>query len=163
MNKTLITFFTVLFCLTSSVSWSTEYKDLAERDGIFYKKFSDIPFTGKISGKKTGSFKNGKKDGSWIEYHKNGQLYYKGNYKLGLAEGSIVAYHNNGKLWYKGNYKNGLLNGQWVTYFYNGKLSMKYILHLEILKKSMKLKEWIRETLNFFIVSIIILKNIQEC
>ena len=125
MNKTLITFFTVLFCLTSSVSWSTEYKDLAERDGIFYKKFSDIPFTGKISGKKTGSFKNGKKDGSWIEYHKNGQLYYKGNYKLGLAEGSIVAYHNNGKLWYKGNYKNGLLNGQWVTYFYNGKLSMK--------------------------------------
>ena len=80
MKNLLITFFTVLFCLTSSVGWSLEYKDLVKRDGVYYKKFTDVPFTGKITGKTTGSFKNGKLDGSWVAYYDNGQLNFKGNY-----------------------------------------------------------------------------------
>jgi len=32
--------------------------DLVERDGIHYKKFSDAPFTGKITGHTQGSFKS---------------------------------------------------------------------------------------------------------
>ena len=30
--------------------------DLVEREGIHYKKFSYVPFTGKVTGKKQGSF-----------------------------------------------------------------------------------------------------------
>ena len=33
--------------------------DLVERDGLTYKKFSDVPFTGKVTGNTQGSFKDG--------------------------------------------------------------------------------------------------------
>jgi len=66
MKKVFSIFFTVLFCLTSSVGWSLEYKDLVKRDGIYYEKFTDVPFTGKVDGKTTGYFKNGKRDGSCV-------------------------------------------------------------------------------------------------
>ena len=68
--KLLITFFTVLFCLTSSVGWSFEFKDLIERNGVYYKKLSDVPFTGEVTGKYQGSFKNVKREGSWIYYRR---------------------------------------------------------------------------------------------
>ena len=126
MNKTLITFFTVLFCLTSSVGWSLEYKDLVKRDGIFYNKFSDVPFSGKTTGQLQGSFKNGMKDGSWIKYHKNGQLQYKGNYKNGKRESSWIDYWENGQLQYKGNYKNGKEEGAWVVYHEDGTVWLKF-------------------------------------
>ena len=83
MNKILITFFTVLFCLTSSIGWSVKLYELVERDGIYYKKFSDIPFTGKIESRKigTGNYKNGKREGSWVSYWNSGKLKDKGIYK----------------------------------------------------------------------------------
>ena len=39
--------------------------DLVERDGVHYKKFTQVPFTGEVTGKEQGSFKNGKKEGFW--------------------------------------------------------------------------------------------------
>jgi len=39
---------------------------LVKRDGIYYEKFTDVPFTGKVDGKTTGYFKNGKRDGSCV-------------------------------------------------------------------------------------------------
>ena len=44
--------------------------DLVERDGIHYKKFSDVPFTGKSQ----GSFKNGKRYGPWVSYNEDGTV-----------------------------------------------------------------------------------------
>ena len=59
--------------------------DLVEREAIYYKKFTDVPFSGKVTGKKEqGSFKNGKKEGPWVNYYDNGQLTYKGDYKNGV-------------------------------------------------------------------------------
>ena len=46
---------------------------LVERNNLYYKKFTNVPFTGEISGEKNGSFKKGKKDGEWLSYHENGQ------------------------------------------------------------------------------------------
>jgi hypothetical protein len=74
MNKLIATFFTIIFCLTSSICWSELWKDLVERDDIFYKKFTDVPFTGKIEGKKDGVMNNGKKEGRWISYYDNWEL-----------------------------------------------------------------------------------------
>ena len=125
MNKTLITFFTLLFCLTSSVVWSLEYKDLVVRDGVYYKKFTDIPFTGKVTGQEQGSIKNGKKDGSWIEYWDNGKLRTKGNYKNGYREGLWVEYSHKGKLTSKGNYMDTMRVGFWEIYWENGQLMEK--------------------------------------
>ena len=112
MNKTFITLFTLLFCLTSSVGYSQntvceytgfscpeiDFKELIKKDGLFYKKFTDVPFTGKITGNSQGSFKNGKRDGSWVWYHKNGQLSSKGDYKNGKKEGSWVYYKEDGTI-----------------------------------------------------------------
>ena len=120
MNKTLITFFTILFCMTSSVGYSQniicektgytcpeiDIKDLVERDGLHYNKFSDVPFTGKVKGKTQGSMKNGKKDGSWIGYFDNGQLHYKGDYKNGKREGYWV-WNNSVMSGWTGTYKDG--------------------------------------------------------
>ena len=125
MKTFIITFFTVLFCLTSSVGWSLEYKDLVERDGLFYKKFSDVPFTGKTAGQEQGSFKNGKRDGSWLSYWANGKLKSKGNYKNDNLEGSWTEYYDNGQLFYKGKYKDWLEEGYWVMYWENGQLKSK--------------------------------------
>ena len=125
MNKILITFFTILFCLTSSIGWSLSLNDLFEIKGIYYNKLTEVPFTGKIDGKKKGSFKNGKRDGSWIGYWANGKLQSKTNHKNGKLEGSWVSYHLNGQLRDKGQYKNGLKDGSWFSYFGNGQLSSR--------------------------------------
>jgi len=125
MKKIPLTFFTIIFCLTSSVGWSLEYKDLVERDGVYYKKFSDVPFTGKTTGQEQGSFKNGKKDGSWIEYWDNGQLNYKGDFKNGNLDGSYISYWDNGQLLTKGNWKNGKEEGYWVYYNKDGTINIK--------------------------------------
>ena len=70
--------------LVSFPSWGLTMDDLVERDDLYYKKFTDVPFTGEIDeGLKRGNFKNGRKEGPWIGYHENGQLHYKGEYKNG--------------------------------------------------------------------------------
>ena len=115
------TLLTILFIsLLSSPSWSVTLGDLVHREGIYYEKFTDVPFTGKVTGKEQGSFKNGVKDGTWVSYHKNGQLESKGNFKNGEAEGAWVRYWGNGQLFYKGNFKNGKYNGTWVAFNEDG-------------------------------------------
>ena len=84
--KTLKTLLTILFIsLLSSPSWSETMDGLVEREGLYYEKFTNVPFNGKVTGQEQGSFKNGKRNGAWVGYHKNGQLRYEGNYKNGKS------------------------------------------------------------------------------
>ena len=87
---------------------SLDFRDLVKRDGLYYKKSTEVPFTGKVTGKKQGSFKNGKKDGLWVRYHSNGQLWGKGTYMNGKRDGSWFWYQDNGELWSKGTFKDGV-------------------------------------------------------
>ena len=64
--------------------------NLVVRDSLYYKKFSDVPFSGKVTGIEQGSFKNGKKEGPWESYHPNGQLSYTGTWKDGEFAGPWV-------------------------------------------------------------------------
>ena len=48
--------------------------DLVTTRSPYYKKFIDIPLTGKVTGKKQGTLTNGKWDGPWVSYYDNGQL-----------------------------------------------------------------------------------------
>ena len=83
--------------------------DLMKRDGFYYREFTDVPFTGKVTGKEQGSFKNGKKDGPWVYYHKDGQLRYKGNWKDDKMDGPWVAFNKDGTILdLTGTYKNGV-------------------------------------------------------
>jgi len=101
---------------------SLDAKDLVKRDGVYFKKRTDIPFTGKVTGKEHGELKKGKKHGPWVKYWDNGQLSSKGNYKDGKKDGPWVTYHNNGQLSEKVTYKDGKWDGPWVSYNKNGQL-----------------------------------------
>ena len=50
MKKLTLTFLTILFCLTSSVVWSKTVSDddLVERNGLLFKKFKEVPFSGQV-------------------------------------------------------------------------------------------------------------------
>ena len=111
--------------LLSSPSWSETLSDLVFRDGLYFKKFTDVPFTGKLTGNPQGSFKNGQREGAWVHYYENGQLEYKGNYKNGYQENTWISYYENGQLYYKGNFKNGWLEGAWVWYYDDGQVNNK--------------------------------------
>ena len=84
--------------------------DLERREDGFYKKSTDVPFTGKTTGQTQGTYKDGILDGPWVRYYDDGQLYEKGDYKNGKEEGSWVRYHDNGQSdqFYSGTYKNGV-------------------------------------------------------
>jgi hypothetical protein len=120
MKKLTLSILTCLIFLTPNMVMSETMDDLVGREGLYYKKFTEVPFTGKITGKSQGAIKIGKPDGAWVEYHSNGQLFYKGNYKNGEEEGAWVRYHYNGQLSSKGNYKNGEKEGAWVVYKKDG-------------------------------------------
>ena len=54
-------FLVILIFLLSTPIWSENLTidDLVERDNLFYKKFTNIPFSGEISGSENGKFQNG--------------------------------------------------------------------------------------------------------
>ena len=119
--KPITTLVAILFIsLLSSPSWSAALGDLVERDGLYYKQFTDVPYTGKVTGGEQGSVKDGEREGSWVGYHENGQLSSKGNWDNGKEEGAWVYYYESGQLQSKGNYKNGEKVGAWVGYYKNG-------------------------------------------
>ena len=107
---------TILFVsFLSSPSWCETFTidDLVKRDGLYYEKFTDVPFTGNISGKTKGKIENGKADGPWRDYYKNGQLNSKGNYKAGNMDGDWVIFYETGQLLSIGSYKDGKKDNLW--------------------------------------------------
>ncbi|MDA9975829.1 hypothetical protein N9F34_03270 [Alphaproteobacteria bacterium] len=79
-----------------------KYGDLVEREGLYYEKFYDEPFTGKTVGIRQDTFHRGKRHGQTVGYHENGQLFLKTTYKNGKQEGQLVGYHEKGQLGWKG-------------------------------------------------------------
>ena len=114
--------------LLTSVSWSkdVDYNDLVKRNGLYYEKFTNEPFTGKTTGRIQKNYINGKFEGEWLEYYENGQLKIKRNYKDDKLEGESLWYHKNGQLESKGNFKDDKKEGEWLHYRSNGKLWRKY-------------------------------------
>ena len=103
--------------------------DLMIKDGLYYKNYYKIligvPFTGKVTGKEQGSFRNGKKEGLWVYYHDNGQLWKSGTFTDGKEDGPWVHYEEDGQLLMKGTYKDGKEDGPWFSYHDNGQLWWK--------------------------------------
>ena len=121
-NKTLVLASLVLMVLLfPALALGETMDDLVYRDGRYYKKFTDDPFTGNITGKtEQGTIRNGKKEGLWVYYYDNGQLSYKVTYKDNKKDGPYVNYYDNGQLGSKGTYKNGKEDGRWVRYWSDG-------------------------------------------
>lgn len=115
--------------LSATLSWADglTIDDLVERDGLHYKKFTNEPFTGKVSGKENGKFKNSKKDGEWLDYFSDGQLFRIKTFKDGEENGLAKQFRHSGQLHWEGNYKEGNKHGEWKYYFDDGVLTQSQI------------------------------------
>ena len=111
-----------LMSMLSSPSLGETTDDLVLRAGLYYKKFTAVPFTGDIEGRWQGTMKDGKKEGLWHFYHENGQLKRKGEFKNGWMQGPWVRYWDNGQLSLKGGYKNGKKEGVFEAFDRKGKI-----------------------------------------
>ena len=96
--------------------------DLVKRNDLYYKKFTDVPFTGEVSGLENGKFKNGKRNGKWLSYYETGQLSFKENYKDGELDGLFESYRKTGQLHYSWIFKDGVKEGLYQEYNEDGSL-----------------------------------------
>jgi antitoxin component YwqK of YwqJK toxin-antitoxin module len=72
-------------CPVSGPAWGETYFDLVQREGLYYKKSTEVPFSGTVTGRYQGKIKNGKRDGPWVSYHDDGTVvkFLTGTYKDG--------------------------------------------------------------------------------
>ena len=95
---------------------------------IAYLKGSDTPYTGKIysmyenyhDGAQQRNYKDGKLDGLWVFWYKNGQKEMEQNYKDGKKDGLWVWWYENGQKEMEGNYKDSKQDRLWVYWHKNG-------------------------------------------
>ena len=132
-------------------SWCGEV--LLKRQGLYYQPFTDVPFTGIVTGAWSGIVKDGKKEGLWRYYRpKGGQLYFKGKYTKGEREGFWREFNNSSSAqvkskiyWWNGNrhgpsckYEFGppsyqrALNKEQSGIYENGKLVKNYLTHPQL-------------------------------
>jgi len=100
---------------------------LVERDGVFYTKDTNKPYTGQVfslydDGKKKGegTLKDGELHGLRTSWNKNGQKKSEGTYKDGEFHGLRTIWFENGQMKYKGTWKNEKLDGLQTGWYENG-------------------------------------------
>ena len=81
----------IVGCSKDPINYETK---LVERDGIFYTKDTNKPYSGRVfslydDGKKKikGNLKDGKSTGLWIWLHGNGQKKYEGTWNSRKLDG----------------------------------------------------------------------------
>ena len=69
------------------------------------------------------NFKDGKEDGKWTSFYKNGQIDTETNYKDGELDGKWIHYNeNDGHLVSLQNYRDGKKHGKTTSYYQNGQI-----------------------------------------
>ena len=117
-----------LFSFTVGLS-QNEYdlEDLIYKDGIFLNKSAETSVNGSIyqilAGQKVmlGLVVNGRKEGLWTFWYKNGRKKEEGTFKEGKEVGVWKRWHDNGKMKSKRTIKYGKGEGLWTWWYYNGK------------------------------------------
>ena len=104
------------------------YETLVEKDGVFYTKDTNKPYSGKVFGLyevggqkiSEGTLKDGKANGKLTIWHENGQKKKEGIYKDGKLDGKWTDWHDNGQKYKEGIYKDGLKDRKWTYWDENG-------------------------------------------
>lgn len=106
--------------------------DLQDRNGIYYEKDQEPPFSGKsldwwnIEKKKKSSevnFKDGKYHGLMTLWHENGQKKAIANYRDEKYHGTTTNWYKSGQKKSEANYKDGNVDGEWTYWNKNGENS----------------------------------------
>jgi len=120
--------------------------EIVERDDTYYKKFSNIPFTGHIESyyqngqlKIIGEFSDGKKISKWVEYYISGVKKSEGHYIKGKKNGKWLYYFLNSKIKEKQFYIDGNKDGLWEKFDVDGSIKQS---------ESYQNGKWIITTIN---------------
>ena len=131
---------------TSEKKVSIKIDEVVKRDDTFYKKFSNIPFSGHIESyhpngqlKIIGEFSEGKKIGEWVEYYMSGVKKSEGKFANGKKDGAWVYYFLNKNIKEKQFFINGNKDGLWEKFDVHGTL---------IQTESYQNGKWIITTIN---------------
>ena len=80
------------------VQEKTSMDDLVERNDLYYKRFTDVPFTGLVNqGTLQGPLIKGIPQEIWISYYENGQPEWKGRFFRGEKSGLFTFYDIQGR------------------------------------------------------------------
>ena len=74
---------------------------------------------------KKETYKNGKPNGKWTEWHSNGQKSKEGTYKDGLKNGNWTEWYITGQKNIEEAYKNDKRDGKWAYWYENGQKSIE--------------------------------------
>ena len=91
-----------------------------------------------------GTFKYGRKEGTWKTWYQNGQLAASSSYKKGKKNGESNNFNRQGELIRITHYKNGLLNGRFEEYK-NGQLVEKKVYKKGQVKTDHRKKKTIKK------------------
>ncbi|HJL63800.1 MAG TPA: hypothetical protein QGH36_06350 [Candidatus Marinimicrobia bacterium] len=117
MKKTLLSILPLLLIFGCSKPETINYETkLVERDGVFYTKNTNKPYTGKVfslygdgNKKDEGILKDGIPDGLTTAWYENGQKSAEVKFKDGKKDGLLTAWDENGKKVFERTYKDGKL------------------------------------------------------
>ena len=106
---------------------SIQMDEIVKRDDTFYRKFSNIPFSGHIESyhpngqlKIIGDLSDGKKVGNWIEYYLSGIKKSEGQFADGKKDGPWVYYFLNANIKEKQFFIDGHKDGLWEKFDVHG-------------------------------------------
>ncbi|MDA7498494.1 toxin-antitoxin system YwqK family antitoxin [Akkermansiaceae bacterium] len=106
--------------------------ELEDREGVFYLKLSNTPYTGKSfefheNGNKKSelTLKEGKIDGLLLQWHANGQKKTEVNFKDGKQHGDVRGWHENGQKKSEETWKDGKQHGLAHLYYENGQMEQE--------------------------------------
>jgi len=109
-----------------------DYQLLIERDGVHYRKKTNEIYSGpvfNINGISEATLKEGKFDGPFKSYYKDGKLKEERTYKDGLVDGPFKSYRENGELKEEATFKNGEPDGVYKLYYkqFSENANLEYI------------------------------------
>ena len=109
--------------LGTVVSAQVPESELEQRDGLWYLRDSDRPYTGRVAGGDgpTGTLKDGKRVGKWVWAYENGQPRFELLYRDGTRLKG-TGWHPNGKIESEMSFEDGLPNGPRRRWDENGHL-----------------------------------------
>ena len=106
---------------------SIQMSEVVKRDNTYYRKFSNIPFSGHIESyhpngqlKIIGAFSNGKKVGNWVEYYMSGIKKSEGQFANGKKDGAWVHYFLNASIKETQLFTEGTKDGLWEKFDVHG-------------------------------------------
>ena len=93
-----------------------------------------------------GGLKNGKRDGKWYAFFKDGSVQTEAFYIEGKEHGHYNVYREDGKLFFKGHFDHGNCDGTWFFYDETGKQTRKIVadkntMACEYCQKCLKLRQ----------------------